>query len=55
MLEHVASFVRADAGRILDWIVAVLSDNQLYLMVHKVSCASSFGFPQTRKRLFLIA
>ena len=50
MLENVASFVRADAGRILDWIITVLSANQLYTVVHKVFCASSCVLPQTRKR-----
>ena len=47
--------MRGDAGRILDWIIAVLSANQLYTVFHKVFCATSRGLPQTRKHWFLIA
>lgn len=54
LLENVANFARHDNGRTLTTIISVLTDLN-YRVFHKVLDASSFGIPQHRARIYILA
>ena len=49
LLENVAAFVRSDDGQVLQWLVGMLTRDDLYKVWHRVFCTSDNGLSQTRK------
>lgn len=54
LLENVKNFEKHDNGRTIDRVVKELSDIG-YIVFYKVLCASDYGVPQKRKRIYIVA